>query len=113
CSVNANDTDADGSIVAWDVVTPPAHGAIDWMSNQPAFFGYTPDPDYNTPAGDQPGGTWVSDSLTYQAIDEDGARSNPATLRIWMAPVNDAPTVTGGPATVHAMENTPYSASWA
>jgi len=55
----------------------------------------------------------VSDSLTYQAIDEDGARSNPATLRIWMAPVNDAPTVTGGPATVHAMENTPYSASWA
>jgi large repetitive protein len=113
CSLNVNDTDADGSIVAWDVVTPPAHGTIEWLPSQPAFFGYTPDPDYNTPAGDQPGGSWESDSLTYQAIDDDGARSNPATLRIWMAPLNDAPTVTAGPATVHAMENTPYSASWA
>ncbi len=113
CSLTANDTDADGSIVAWDVVAPPTHGSLEWLPNQPGIVGYTPVLDFNSPAGDQPGGTWLSDSLTYEVIDDDGARSDPATLRIWVAPLNDAPTVTAGPATVHGTEDTPYSAPWA
>ncbi len=108
CSLIANDTDTDGSIVAWDVVTKPAHGNIVWLPGQPGIFSYTPDPDYNTPSGD-----WVSDTLTYQAIDDDGARSNEATLRIWVAPLNDAPSFDPGPLTIHGTEDVAYSAAWA
>ncbi len=113
CDLTGNDTDADGTIVAWDVTGGQGHGTAVWLPNQPGIIGYTPDPNYNTTAGDQPGGTWQSDSLTYQVIDEDGARSGSATLRIWVAPVNDAPTFTPGALTVHGTEDVAYSAAWA
>ena len=74
---------------------------------------YDPDPDYSTLPGDQPGGQWVSDSFTYRAFDGQ-AYSEPATMRIWVAPVNDPPTYTPGPGTVEVVEDSgPYQAAWA
>ena len=73
CAPTANDTDADGSIVAWQIVSPPSHGTIRWARDFPGVLGYTPNPDFSTLPGD-----WVSDSLTYRAIDDRGAVSNVA-----------------------------------
>jgi hypothetical protein len=87
CSAIANDTDSDGSIVAWQIVTSPDHGTLEYSGDFPDAFGYTPEPDFSTPAGD-----WVSDSFTYQAIDDGGVVSNEATMRFWIAPINDPPT---------------------
>jgi len=107
CSAIANDTDSDGSIVAWQIVTPPLHGALEYFGANPEAFGYTPEPDFSTPAGD-----WVSDSFTYQAIDDGGAVSNEATMRFWIAPINDAPTFLSVP-TVEVEKNSgPYDESW-
>jgi Big-like domain-containing protein len=108
CSAIANDTDSDGAIVAWEVVDPPAHGTLEWLGDFPSAFGYTPDPDWSTPAGD-----WVSDSFTYRAVDDEGATSNVATYRFWIAPFNDAPSFEAGSAIVVAPADTAYSAAWA
>ena len=114
CSAIANDADGDGTIVSWQIDTLPAHGALDWLPGQPGVFGYTPDPDYSTIAGDQPGGQWVSDSLTYRLVDDNGGLSAPATYRFWIAPVNDAPFFLTGPPDVTVAEDSgPYDESWA
>ncbi len=107
CSAIANDTDADGSIVAWQIVTPPGHGTLEYLPNFPSAFGYTPDPDFSTAAGD-----WVSDSFAYQAIDDDGAISNVATMRIWVAPINDPPTFLTIPVVTVDENSGPYDESW-
>jgi hypothetical protein len=107
CSAIANDTDGDGSIVAWQIVTPPSHGALEYFGANPEAFGYTPEPDFSTPAGD-----WVSDSFTYQAIDDGGAVSNEATMRFWIAPINDAPTFLSVPTVEVAKNSGPYDESW-
>jgi hypothetical protein len=117
CNLLANDTDSDGTVVDWEIVTPPAHGEVtnELPAPIPGFstdFSYTPDPDYFTLPGDA-GGSWLSDSFTYRAIDDDGGRSAPATVVLWIAPVNDAPTFTPGALTVHGDEGRPYSAAWA
>lgn len=107
CSAIANDTDSDGSIVAWQIVTAPLHGALEYFGANPEAFGYTPEPDFSTPAGD-----WVSDSFTYQAIDDGGAVSNEATMRFWIAPINDAPTFLSVPTVEVAKNSGPYEESW-
>jgi large repetitive protein len=113
CGAIANDTDADGSITSWQVDDPPSHGDLEWLPIVPGVFGYTPDPDYSTIAGDQPGGQWISDSFTYHVIDNDGASSNSATYRFWIAPVNDAPSFTVGPSVVHGSRGAAYDQPWA
>jgi hypothetical protein len=108
CGPSANDSDADGSIVSWQIDSFPTHGTLDWMAGIPGFVGYTPDANWSTPEGD-----WVSDSFSYHVIDDDGASSNTATYRIWLAPVNDPPTFTPGALTISSPENSSYSAVWA
>lgn len=107
CSAVANDTDSDGSIVAWQIVTPPSHGTLEYFGDFPDAFGYTPEADFSTPAGD-----WVSDSFTYQAIDDDGAVSNEATMRFWIAPINDAPAFLSVPTVEVDMNSDPYEEFW-
>ena len=108
CSAIANDTDSDGTIVAWQIVTQPAHGTLEYLPDFPGIFGYTPDPDFSTAEGD-----WVSDSFTYQVIDDLDALSNVATMRFWIAPINDAPFFTSVPPDPMVDENSgPYEVSW-
>jgi hypothetical protein len=113
CGATANDTDADGSIASWQVDDLPSHGELEWLPIVPGVFGYTPDADWSTIAGDQPGGQWVSDSFTYHVIDDDGASSNIATYRFWIAPVNDAPAFTPGSSVVAGWPGEAYDQPWA
>jgi hypothetical protein len=113
CGATTNDSDSDGTIVSWHVDSLPQHGAIEWLPDHPEVFGYAPDADWSTIRGDQPGGAWVSDSFTYHVIDDDGASSNMATYRFWIAPVNDAPTFTPGSAVVHGFRGAAYDQPWA
>jgi hypothetical protein len=113
CGPSANDSDPDGTIASWQIDTPPAHGSLEWDSDFPGVVGYTPDPDWSTLPGDLPGGNWLSDSFTYHVIDDDGTSSNIATYRLWIAPVNDAPTFTPGSAVVHGFRGTTYDQPWA
>jgi large repetitive protein len=109
CNAIANDTDSDGSIVAWQIVALPSHGTLNYLPDHPEAFGYTPDPDWSTPAG-----AWVSDSFSYQAIDNLGATSNTATFRFWIAPFNDPPSfVSSVPSVEVAEDSGPYDDSWA
>src|SRR5207253_1885017 len=57
--------------------------------------------------------TWTSDSFTYRAVDDDGGLSAPATVTFWISGVNDAPTLTAGPATVTGTQGHVHSAPWA
>jgi hypothetical protein len=107
CAPTFNDSDPDGSIVAWQIVSPPSHGTVRWARDFPGILGYTPDADFSTLPGD-----YVSDSLTYQAIDDRGAVSNVATLRIWVAPINDPPRFLSVPTVVVDQDSGPYSESW-
>jgi hypothetical protein len=118
CNLLANDTDSDGTVVDWEIVTPPDHGQVtnEIPLDVPGLssdFAYVPDDDYFTKAGNLPGGAWLSDSFTYRAIDDDGARSEPATVRFWIGPVNDAPTFTAGSSTISSPHDTSYSQPWA
>jgi large repetitive protein len=107
CSAIANDTDSDGSIVAWEVVTAPGRGTLEWLASFPGIFRYRVAANYNTPAGD-----WISDSFTYRVVDNLGAVSNIATMRFWIAPINDAPSFLTIPTVEVAEDSGPYSESW-
>ncbi len=113
CSITANDSDADGDPLTWSIVTPPEHG--DLIVDANGVVGYSADPGYSTLPGSHPDGTWVSDSYVYQV--SDGAETDTATHRFWIAPINDAPTFTRDPAYesgVWAWEDSgEYSAQWA
>jgi N-acetylmuramoyl-L-alanine amidase len=110
CGLLPNDTDSDGTIVDWQPIAQPTHGQLVYVD--PNLFAYTPDADYSTIEGDLPGGQWVSDSFTYRVKDNDGGWSQPATYRIWIAPINDPPFFLQVPE-VHVRENSgPYDASW-
>jgi hypothetical protein len=112
CGLLANDTDADGDALSISVVTPPAHGWYEEVNAGGIDLAYRPDPDYSTLAGDQPGGDWVSDSLTYVATDG-VADSNEATMRFWIAPINDPPSFTPGPLVIEVDEDSgAYSEQW-
>jgi large repetitive protein len=90
CAITANDSDPDGDPLTWSIVTPPAHGDLILDAN--GFVRYTPEPDHSTRPGSEPGGTWASDSYVYQV--SDGAETDTATHRFWIAPANDPPTFT-------------------
>ena len=107
CSAITNDTDSDGSIVAWQIVTPPSHGTFQYLANFPGIFRYTPAANFNTSVGD-----WVSDSFSYRVTDNLGAVSNVATMRLWVAPINDAPSFVTIPTIEVAQNSGPYDASW-
>ena len=112
CGLFSNDTDSDGTIVDWQPVDQPLHG--DLLYVDPSLFAYTPDADYSTIAGDQPGGAWVSDSFTYRVKDNNGAWSQPATMRIWIPPINDPPSFVSSVPTVEVAEDSgPFDESWA
>ena len=110
CGLLANDTDVDGDVLDWEIVTQPAHGEAMYVERE--FFAYKSDPDWSTLPGDQPDGDWVSDSFTYRAFDGT-AYSDPATMRFWVAPINDPPTFTPGPDIVATNEDTNHDGAWA
>ena len=111
CGPLANDTDADGDPLTFELVGQPAHGEA--VNFDYGMLGYKPDPNFSTPRGDEPGGSWVSDEITYRAFDGTDY-SNTASYRFWVAPINDPPTFTPGPATVEARAyDGPVSVPWA
>ena len=76
----------------FEVVGPPRHGAV--ASFDDGFLAFDPEPDYSTRRGDQAGGTWASDTISYRVFDGE-VYSNTARYRLWIAPVNDAPKLQG------------------
>ncbi|HEX5589592.1 MAG TPA: Ig-like domain-containing protein [Candidatus Limnocylindrales bacterium] len=110
CSLVANDTDPDGDSLIYEVDTLPSNGDLTFVDS--VSVAYQPDPDYSTIAGDQPGGTWVSDTVVYTAFDG-FEHSGQATLRIWVAPINDPPSFTPGADVVVNEDSGAYSATWA
>ena len=110
CGLLANDSDPNGDPLTWEIYTDPAHGDV--IKFDETFFGYRPDPDYSTQPGDEPGGEWISDSFTYRAYDG-LSYSQPATMRYWVAPINDAPSFTPGGDIWVVEDSGTYSATWA
>ncbi len=111
CAPMANDDDLDGDPLTFELVGQPAHGSA--VSLADGFAAYDPEPDFSTLPGDQTGGTWVSDTITYRVFDG-SAYSNTASYRIWVAPINDPPTFVPGPVTVEAfVHGAPVDVRWA
>ena len=109
CGLLHNDTDPDGDPLTWEIVTQPAHGNV--IKGDEVIFGYKPNPDYSATDHGLPATDF--ETFTYHACDS-FACSAPATMKIWVAPINDAPTFTPGASTVTVSENSgPYSAPWA
>ena len=75
--VLANDTDADGDLLAVTLITPPAHGFL--TLNADGSFTYTPNLNYNGP-----------DSFVYGVSDGNGGTAT-ATVNLTVNPVNNAP----------------------
>ena len=57
-------------------------------------------------------GDWTSDTVVYHA-EAGGEASDPATVRLWVAPVNDAPSFTPGPTVIVDQDSGAYSGAWA
>ena len=93
----ANDSDVDGTIdgTSFTLVTAPTLGTV--ASNDDGTVTYTPTANANG-----------SDSFTYTFDDDQGATSNAAAVTVTVNAVNDAPTITGTPATSVA-EDSSYS----
>jgi len=87
-------TDAEGDALA--VVNLRAdHGSV--VNNNDGSWTFTPAADYNG-------------AVTFHYAVSDGEDSTPATLGLTLAPVNDAPVLTGTPATLaDGTENVPYT----
>ena len=113
CALLDNDTDVDTSRsgFSWEVVEPPSHGVLTKGPGEYAMT-FQPDGDYGTRPGDTPGGTWVSDGFTYRTL-AGGLNSEPATARVWIAEINDAPTFSSGGDIEVARNSAPYGATWA
>jgi hypothetical protein len=88
-AVTLHASDPDGDAVAFTVVTPPLHGTL---GGTPPNLVYTPEHDFN---GD--------DALQFKVSDGFLA-SEPATVAIHVAPVNDAPVA--APQAIPATEDT-------
>ena len=113
CQPLANDIDPDGDPLALELVGQPDHGEAVWVGIDPPTLGYLPDPDWSTLPGNVDGGTWVSDAIHYR-VSDGIAWSNPASFRVWIAPMNDAPMFTPGASLVEAEVNgAPVSVPWA
>jgi hypothetical protein len=83
-------SDDDGDPLTFDVVDGPTNGVL---SGSGAMRTYTPDADYNGP-----------DSFTFR-VNDGQADSDPATVSITVAPVNDPPVADDQ--AVSTIENTP------
>jgi large repetitive protein len=107
CSLDTNDSDPDGDpLLDFEIVAGPDHGAatIDALGS----WTYQPDPDYTTHQVFS-----VSDSFSYR-VSDGTAWSEPADMRFWIAPVNDAPSFTPGADLVEVSQGSgAYSAPWA
>ena len=116
CAPLFNDVDPDGDLMTPELVSDAVHGtATVWGGTDEEFnfATYMPDDDYSTRAGNIPGGAWVSDFFTYRVTDGQ-AWSEPATYRIWVAPINDAPSFSPGVAVVDVdADSGAYSGQWA
>lgn len=110
CAPLGNDTDPNADTLDYEILDQPTHGDVLYID--PTFVAYRPDPNYSTKAGDQTGGQWVSDSFTYRAFDG-LSYSEPATMRFWIAPINDVPTFTPGGTVTVGEDSGAYSGSWA
>ncbi|MFL5710820.1 MAG: Ig-like domain-containing protein [Chloroflexota bacterium] len=109
CALLHNDVDVDGDPLTWQIVTPTAHGDLVKVDEQ--SFAYRPNANYSASDHGLPATDF--DTFTYRVFDG-YAYSAPATMRIWVAPVNDAPTfVPGPPAIVVGEDSGPYNAVWA
>ena len=109
CALIDNDSDPDGDPLTWEIVSPPAHGDVVKLDEQ--SFEYRPNANYSASDHGLPATDF--DTFTYRAFDG-YAYSAPATMRIWVAPVNDAPTFVPGPPQVVVGEDSgAHSAPWA
>lgn len=81
--VLGNDQDADGDDLSAESLTGPANGSLSLDSS--GGFRYDPQPDF-----------FGDDGFTYRARDGSSV-SDPATVRVVVRPVNDAPSFTAGP----------------
>jgi hypothetical protein len=96
CFPTANDTDPEGDPLMVELVGQPAHGeATSFQLGSNEILRYRADPDWSTLPGDVEGGDWFSDSIPYR-VSDGHAWSDTASFRIWLAPINDAPTFTPG-----------------
>lgn len=78
---NLTGTDVDGDTLSVAIVTQPAHGALSFSgSAAPLAVVYTPAANFNG-----------ADSLQFRVSDNHGGQSDPVTVNIAVAPVNDAP----------------------
>ena len=75
--IRLSGADADGSVVDYRVVRPPANGTL---SGSAPDLTYAPNADFHGP-----------DAFTFAVADDDGAVSAPAEVSITVTPVNDAP----------------------
>ena len=73
-------TTSDRSSLSLELLTPPEHGEVVFVSNSEAFFRYTPDPDYH--------GT---DHFVFRAHVSDNISAD-ARVDLSITPVNDRPT---------------------
>ena len=114
CAPLVNDTDPDGDPLSVELVGQPAHGEAEVIPGTPTdWLQYRPEHDYSTGRGDEPGGSWLSDEITYRAFDGQ-AYSNEAKYRLWVAPVNDPPSFTPGPDLIETQAGDgPVSVQWA
>jgi hypothetical protein len=115
CAPMLNDSDPDGDVMTPELVTDASHGAatIAGFSDDFNWATYMPEDDYFTDPGNVPGGSWQSDAFTYRVTDGQ-AWSNPATYRLWVAPINDPPTFTPGPSlVVGTADGGAHSSQWA
>ena len=110
CGLLHNDTDPDGDPLTWQILTQPAHGTV--LKVDEEFFALQAGSRLQR-HGPRPAGDRTSTRSRTRRVD-DVACSPPATMKIWVAPINDAPTFTPGAATVTVGEDSgPYSAPWA
>jgi hypothetical protein len=93
-SVSANDTDAQGQTLTWQLVDGPEHGTLDFNPLNGSFT-YMPNPNYHGP-----------DGFTYR-VNDGIVDSDVAGVAITVLPINDAPVAGGDFA--ETMEDTPVS----
>ncbi|MCY3883785.1 MAG: Ig-like domain-containing protein [Gammaproteobacteria bacterium] len=83
--------DIDGFVVRYEISSPPRHGKVDIDSTA---FTYVPDQNFNG-----------KDSFTFVAVDNEGAKSEPASFEITVAATNDLPSAHS--LTVYGREDVP------
>ena len=105
CSPLSNDTDADHDPLTIASVSDGPHGHV--IVIDPTSVAYEPDPDWSSRSV-------IGCRTRSRTRATDGTEvSTPATMHIWLAPINDPPTFTPGPTVTVAEDSGPYSGAWA